>query len=325
MATTTEIIDEIPDESTLLQAASTFDDEPDGDAQTAPSAKNVAHGSGEARQQNQQEGEQAPPAGPPGLAELRQIASERAAKMREAPKEPAQPAQPAAPDLSQLADAMSGAGNMRKAIEALKSGDLSEIAKLAGTDAATIIEQATSRQLKGDHVANLQREVASLREALAKQGKPEGVMTREDYEEARKKEADEAWVRQLNDDFARLVHPENGSEDYKTLRKVDDATRAMHAQYAERLLNGAGKPVTAQEIARLANESLEALAQQLVGPAQQQIGGTSEAGATSPPLTTQRRVQVPDNRAAAEAVGTLPDFSDEAAYLARARKAAEAE
>lgn len=314
MTTENSALEELPNDNDLMLAAMGVpdDDEPDGteEAATPPAAPPAVEG--------------APPVEPPAdpdafdLTALRKVAAERQAQ-REPPK--VEPTAAPTPDLAQLADHMSGAAEMRAAIDAYATGDASGLAKLAGKDEATLYELQTKRAMGGDTAGLEQRLVAQQAEIEAlKTRKPEGVLTVEAYKAIQQQATDKAE----REEFVSAV---SNPDDFPVLGRVAAAAALRYGDEAADLLREAGSTLSFASVSQVA----EQLAlKELGGLMAQQVdgrtgdGGNTEAGANSPNAGSTRTSGL-DNNAAAEAASALPDFLDEAALIARATKAAEAD
>lgn len=298
-------IEELPNDNDLIAAAMAADEEaPPAEGEAPPPAAET------------------PPAEDDGfdLAALRKVGAERKAERERAPVKP-EPAS-ASPDLAKLADHMSGAAEQRAAIDAFKTGDASKLAALTGMDEATLYEQWTKRAMNGD-AAGTDAKIVALQAELAalKGAKPEGVMTMERYEEI---QAGKARGEAVNA-FKNAV---SDSEKFPVLGKIDANAAISYGHRAADLLRGSSDtPPTLDAIStvaeKLAKEELGGLLAQQ-GDGRTGDGGNSEAAATSA-NTGSNGAGGLDNRAAAEAASTLPDFTDESAYIARAIRAAQAD
>lgn len=308
------------DEDALMAAAAAAAEDEDGSGEEAGDLGTATGGEAQA------ETTEADANALPGLEELRKIAAERAKAHAATQKTDEQP-QAAAPDFSKLTEAMTGAAAFKEAVEAFATGDASKIAKLTGKDEASLYESWTQRAMKGDTAA-LEKTVAALQAKVAElEGKkiPDEVLTTDKLEEIeaqRAKERSEAeWLATLSD-----------AKDFPILRGLSGVDRKMALDYAweaNGLLAASGKPFGLSDVSRYAEELASAKwagifkAQQQDGRAQQRNGATSEAAAISATSGSKRAGVTIDNRAAAETASSLPDVTDEAAYLARARKVAE--
>lgn len=308
------------DEAALLATATAAVSAEDGEIDASEAATEQAQGSAATA---------ADASGPKGLDELRAIAAERA-KARGA--DGAQAAQAATatqaqvPDIAKLTEAMAGAAAYREAVEAAASGDLSRVAKLAGKDEATLYETWTRRAMRGDahametKIAELQAKIADL------EGKklPDDVLT------AEKLQAIEAerYAEKARADFKAYVKAPEQASRFPILSKIDPDVALQYGLEADGLLEAAGLPRDFNTISTYTEKLLTEkfgglLAQQHDGRAQHHPGATPEAAASSASSGSQRAGVTIDNRAAAETASALPDYWDEAAYVARARKVAE--
>jgi hypothetical protein len=262
------------------------------------------------------------------LDELRAIAAERA-KARGADvgqSTQAATTQAQAPDLAKLTEAMTGAAAYREAIEAAASGDFSRIAKLAGKDEATLYETWTRRAMKGDAHA-VETKIAELQAKIAElEGKklPDDVLTSEKLQAI---EA-ERYAEKARADFKAYVKSPEQASRFPILSRIDADVALQYGLEADGLLEAAGLPRDFDTISTYTEKLLTEkfgglLAQQQDGRAQQQNGATSEAAATSATSGSTRTGVTIDNRAAAETASALPDYWDESAFVARARKVAE--
>lgn len=266
--------------------------------------------------------------GPMDLAKLRKIAADRAkAHQGQAATQAATDAAPA-PDFAKLAESMSGAAAYKAAIEAAASGDFSQVAKLAGKDEASLYETWTQRALKGDAHA-VEAKMAALEAKIAElEGKklPDSVLTEEKLQEMRARE----YAENARAQFKTFVKAEAAASKYPLLSRIDAEEALRYGVEADGMLEAAGLPRDFDSISNYAEQLLReriggALeAQQSSGRAQQASGERSEAAATSANSGSKGAGVTIDNRAAAETASSLPDITDEAAFVARARRAAEA-
>lgn len=306
------------DEGALMAAAAAASEAEGGEQGETDAAAQDAQGEKKTEGQEQ----------PPGLDELRKIAAARA-KAQQA--QGATQEQPTAtqdmPDLAKLAESMSGAEAYKKAVEAAASGDFSQIAKLAGKDEASLYETWTHRALKGDAAA-VEAKMAALEAKIAElEGRklPDDVLTQEKLQEIEARR----YAEQARESWKQHVRSPEVAEKYPILHKIDADVALRYGLEADEMLKAAGLPRDFESISRyaesLAREQLGGLlAQQSTGHAQQSTGGSSEAAATSATSGSKRTGVTIDNRAAAETASSLPDITDEAAFIARARRAAEA-
>lgn len=257
------------------------------------------------------------------LASLRAIAAERSAAQQGQQKaEPAE-AKPA-PDLAQLADQLTGAGAYKSAAAKLMEGDGSDLAKLLGVDEATIYERWTDRALRGD-ASSMEAQLKAQREeieALKAAKLPDDVVTTKALEEREMQKQHDENRRA----FSTLA---SDAEKHPVLSAIDAKLRLQYGFDADQILRDSGTPLTIENLAavaeKLAAEQLGGLlkGQQSSARASQSSGDEDSAAAPSENSGSSRAGVTIDNRTAAESASPLPDYFDESAYVARARKVAE--